>query len=315
MYRTASLEEYPRYSLAFIEFDDQGELWAPSQVDRALAHLERLNQNESGVALMIFAHGWNASAAPGQESDPDSALSRFKAILARLDRGIEEELPELELPIMGVYLGWRGRVSSVPLVRQASFYNRRGAAERIAGAAATEAIYRLLTALRENPASRSVLIGHSFGSLILERALAQAVISALLAAEAHELVFPADLVVLFNPAGSATRAKQLVDILARNRLKTYRYDRRGNRFERPLLVSLTSESDRATRVYFPAGMFFKAASKQFRNYGPEHCSPISNPPTPLVTSPSSTATKSRSVPNAAGPATRRRSRARATRTG
>jgi hypothetical protein len=175
-----------------------------------------------------------------------------------------------------MYLSWRGEVSKVPLVRQLSFYNRRGAAERIAGPSATEAIYRILTMMRSNSWSRSVLLGHSFGSMVLEQALSQAVVSALLASPGEELVFPADLVVLVNPAGSAIQTKQLVDILARNRLKTYRFDANGNRFERPLLLSLTSESDNATRRYFPIGMGLKATSKKFRRYGSEYCSPISN---------------------------------------
>jgi hypothetical protein len=276
MYRPIGLEEYPGYSLAFIEFDDQGELWAPSQLDQTLAYLEKLNRNEAGVALAIFVHGWNANASARQETDPESALSRYKTMLARLRDGIREEFPDRELPVMGVFVGWRGHVSSVPFLRQASFYNRQGAAERIAGASATESIYRIITTLRDNPASRSVLIGHSFGSIILERALAQAVIGALLASPDQELIFPADLVVLLNPAGSANRTKQLVDILARNRLKTYRFDENGNRFERPLLVSFSSETDTATRLFFPAGMRLKAATKKFRDYGEGYCSPISN---------------------------------------
>jgi hypothetical protein len=275
MYRPASLEVHPDYSLAFIELDDQGELWAPSQLDRALAHLERLNRSDYGVALVLFVHGWNTDASPREEREGKGTLYLYRSMLARLYHGIRQDFPDLDIPVMGIYLGWRGRVSSVPLLREASFYNRRGAAERIAGAPATEAIYRILTALRQNPASRSVLVGHSFGSMILEQALAQAVVGALLATPGQELIFPADLVVLFNPAGSASQTKQLVDILARNRLKTYRFDAEGNRFERPLLVSFTSESDKATRLFFPAGMRVKAISKKFREYGQEYCSPIS----------------------------------------
>ncbi len=62
MYRPTSLEEQAEYSLAFIEFDDQGELWSPSQLDSALAHLERLNAGP-GVALVVFVHGWNNDAS------------------------------------------------------------------------------------------------------------------------------------------------------------------------------------------------------------------------------------------------------------
>lgn len=275
MYRTVSVEEHPGYTLAFLEFDDQGELWAPSQLDRALDHLERLNQSEHGIALVMFVHGWNADASPREEKEGSGAVYHFRALLDRLDRGIRAEVPDREIPVMGVYLGWRGRVSSVPLVREASFYNRRDAAERIAGAPTTEAIYRILTAGRENPASRSVIFGHSFGSLILERALSQAVVSALLAPRGDEIVFPADLVVLLNPANSASQTKQLVDILGRSRIKTYRTDASGRTYERPLLVSVTSRADKATRGYFPVGMNAKAVSKKFRSYGVEYCSPIS----------------------------------------
>lgn len=273
MYRPTSLEEHDDYSLAFLEFDDQGELWSPAQLDSALAHLERLNTGP-GVALVVFVHGWNNDASPREDQPDKGSVYQYREFLVRLGEDIEERFPGVDIPVMGIYLGWRGRVSNVPLIREASFYNRRGAAERIAGASATEAIYRILTTMRVNPNSRSVLIGHSFGSMILERALAQAAISALLASPGQELIFPADLVVLLNPAGSASQTKQMVDILARNRLKTYRYDERGNRYERPLLVSFTSESDKATSLFFPVGMSVKAMNKKFRDYGPEFCSPI-----------------------------------------
>lgn len=275
MQRPVSVEEHPDYSLAFIEFDDQGELWAPSQLERALALLEARNRAPLGMALVVFVHGWNSSVSPREDRSPKGTLHQFREVLIRIRKQNELHFPGQDFPVMGILLGWRGKVSSVPLLRELSFYNRRGAAERIAGASATEAIYRILTQLRDNPRSRSVLIGHSFGSMILERALAQAVVGALLAAPGQELIFPADLVVLLNPAGSANQAKQLVDILARNRLKTYRVDDQGHRLERPLLVSLTSERDTATRVFFPMGMRVKAINKKFRAYGSEYCSAIS----------------------------------------
>ena len=37
------------YTLAFIEFDDQGELWSPEQRDRAIDLIERKNEVEAGV--------------------------------------------------------------------------------------------------------------------------------------------------------------------------------------------------------------------------------------------------------------------------
>ena len=274
MHRSTSLEEHADYSLSFIELDDQGELWSPSQLDIALAQLERLSATSAGVALVVFVHGWNNDASEREERPETGSIYQYRKFLVRLSDDIEERFPGIDIPVMGIYLGWRGTVSNVPLIREASFYNRRGAAERIAGASATEAIYRILTTMRTNPNSRSVLIGHSFGSMILERALAQAAVSALLASPEQELIFPADLVVLLNPAGSASQTKQMVDILARNRLKTYRFDDKGNRYERPLIVSFTSATDKATRLFFPVGMSVKAINKKFRQYGQEYCSPI-----------------------------------------
>lgn len=275
MHRPVSVEEHPDYSLAFIEFDDQGEPWAPSQLDRALGLLESHNRSDFGAALVVYIHGWNNSASEKEEQEGKGSIYQFREILRRLKADHRQRYPGVDIPVVGVYIGWRGEVSTVPLVRQLSFYNRRGAAERIAGPSATEAIYRLLTTAKANPRSRSVLIGHSFGSMILERALSQSVVSALLAAPGEELIFPADLVVLFNPAGSAIQTKQLVDILARNRLKTFRFDEEGRRIERPLLLSFTSATDKATKNYFPMGMTVKGASKKFRAYGAEFCSPIS----------------------------------------
>lgn len=274
MHRPTSIEELPDYSLAIIELDDQGEPWAPSQLERAVDLIERL-QSRSGIALQIFVHGWNDSAEPREDADESGTLYQFRNLLQKIHDGIVSRTGT-DVPVVGVFVAWRGRVTSVPLFRELSFYNRRGAAERIAGAPATEVLYRLLTTARKHPDSRSVVSGHSFGAAIVEQTLSQVIIGSLLAAPGEEIPFPADLVVLFNPASSASSAKQLVDILARNRLKTYRVDELGNRYERPLLISFTSEADVATRLLFPLGMRLKALNKRFRSYGSQLCGQISS---------------------------------------
>ncbi len=274
MHRPISIEEHPDVSLAFIELDDQGELWSPAQLERALDLIERM-QARSPIALQIYVHGWNNSAAAREEKSGSGTLYRFRELLTKVHDDIELRT-EVHVPVVGVFVSWRGQVTSVPLLRELSFYNRRGTAERIAGASATEVLYRILTTARKNPESRSVLVGHSFGAAIVEQTFSQAIIASLLAASGSEVPFPADLVVLFNPASSASSAKQLVDILTRNQLKTYRVDDAGERYERPLLISLTSEADTATRLLFPLGMKIKALGKSFRRYGSEQCSPVSS---------------------------------------
>jgi len=85
---------------------------------------------------------------------------------------------------IGVFVAWRGQV--IPGDLFSSYWNRRDAANRIAGPSMTEALFRLMFATRpqsawadpcaqEGPADPAhfVIIGHSFGGRILERAVAQ----------------------------------------------------------------------------------------------------------------------------------------------
>ncbi len=144
----------------------------------------------------------------------------------------------------------------------------------MAGTAITETLLRLLLAGRGNPNNTTVVVGHSFGGLILESALAQVFVGALSAAVAqdlHEVRFPADLVLLVNPASQAMEAKQLVDIFGRNHIKFQRSDSAGRTYEVPLVVSMTSTADLATRVLFPVGMRLKIIGNSFRPYGAESC--------------------------------------------
>src|ERR1700747_2027477 len=61
------------YSLCIIEFDDQGELWDPSQLDATLRHVQRicggsqagdLSKGSGEVIVITFVHGWMHNAAP-----------------------------------------------------------------------------------------------------------------------------------------------------------------------------------------------------------------------------------------------------------
>jgi hypothetical protein len=97
------------------------------------------------------------------------------------------------------------------------------------------------------------VIGHSFGGLVLEKAMAQAVAGTVLSQDAQRgggaFNAPADLILLVNSAAESIYAKEMNDMFMR-------IEHRGSvRPERPLLVSLTSESDTATGGWFPAGTF------------------------------------------------------------
>jgi hypothetical protein len=269
MYRTESLIAEPAYDLAFVELDEQGELWSPAQVERALSRIRRAGATREGAILVVFIHGWTHDAAEG-----DANVEGFRAWLASIAEMEAQRAPASPRRVIGVYLGWRGRTSRLGPLEVLTFFSRFGAAKRAASPATTQALYELMLAARENPHSTTVVAGHSFGGLILESALAQALIGSLAAAigsDQTEVQFPADLILLVNPASQAIVAKQLVEISERHHLKFVREDDEGRRYEVPLVVSLTSDADTATAIFFPVGMRLRGVGKRYRDYGPELC--------------------------------------------
>jgi hypothetical protein len=180
-----------------------------------------------------------------------------------------------------VYLGWRGRVvhrvnpvvdAATWIAKQGSFYSRKNAATRIASSTPiTEALFSLIrTARKDTPDSRCIVIGHSFGALVLEKALAQAMVGTLLYEEPpapgsrHRAVTrvykPADLILLVNSAAESIYSKQMIDMFRENTLA-------GGL---PQVISITSKTDLATKMAFPVGTRLSNAPRKltghFRSY-------------------------------------------------
>jgi hypothetical protein len=269
MYRPESVVVAPAYDLALIELDDHGELWSPAQATQALARIRQASATDDGTILVVFIHGWGHNAAEG-----DLNVDGFRSWLDSISEVEAMRSSANPRRVVGVYLGWRGRSSRLGPLGVLTFFSRFAAAKRVASPSTTQVLYEMMLTARAHQRSTTVIAGHSFGGLILEAALAQALIGSLGAAlgdDNRELDFPADLILLINPASQALVAKQLVEISERNHLKFIREDRAGRRYEVPLVVSLTSTADTATRVFFPVGMRLRGLDKRFRDYGPELC--------------------------------------------
>lgn len=237
------------YRLSFVEFDEKGDFWDRGQLAIAA---RSIRDSPKPVLLVTFIHGWHHNAAdrPKNTKNPGD-VQTFKCLLSQL--AVSESTRGLD--VHGVYLGWRGRLVQGPL-DYFTFLGRKGAATRIAGTPVTETIFELIRQARRRApgASKTVVIGHSFGALVLEKAMAQAVAGSVLAQDAQagggSFSAPADLVLLVNSAAESIYAKELTDMF---RI----VGQRGHiNPERPLLVSLTSESDTATSGWFPVGTFF-----------------------------------------------------------
>ena len=263
------------YSLAFIEFDDQGELWSPSQMFRTIELIEEANQAARKSIFVVFIHGWQNNASPEQEQEKGKSLHGFKLLLSQ----VAERARIMEgssVPVIGIYLAWRGKSAYKPF-HGLTFWNRRRTANRIAsGSAVTEVLTRIVETIGENPDSNTVLIGHSFGGLLMEQALVQTIVGSVIREKTGRLDLGVDLVLLINPASPSIRAKQLIEVFARERAKLYQVDSQGRRYERPLMISVTSETDMATRALYPMGTSLGLIFTRFRTYGSEFCSPAAN---------------------------------------
>jgi hypothetical protein len=281
-----SHEHAQNYDLYFVEYDDQGWPYVSSvannnQTNDVVASLN--SQSSANITLITFIHGWQHNA----DTDDDN-VKTFRLVL--------HDVAELELTgrchrkVMGLYVSWRGQSLNLPYIDVFSFWSRKNAALKVAQGSARELFARLKTAeatanqawnqaaqATSNTALtdpclkhlRSIVIGHSFGGLIVQSALSEGLIGDVATLQQQQagssgtapvpvsIERDGDLVVLVNPAIEATRFDAL-DRITRSGspYKTYRM---------PLFVSITSLNDYATRLAFPLG---RSVDALFEHYQP-----------------------------------------------
>ncbi len=296
---------YKQYSMAFVEFDDVGEMFRnPSEIKRdkqgyvkedntelgqTIQEIERINEDASSYPVfVVFIHGWHYNA-----SESSGNVWGFRSALQSL--ALELNKPgSLPHPIMGIFIGWRGEATSLPVAKDFSFWNRKNAATRIPGAHLTETLRLITMAAKSNKNARCVVVGHSFGGLVLERSLTQAMVEMMVEnradIESTELKLRTqkisteaaererkdaderlqskvrsripDLTVLLNEAGPATESKEFLTFL-----KDGQFDFVDNENVRyPLFLSLTSTGDTATHIIFPIGQFLGKHGLSTRKY-------------------------------------------------
>jgi hypothetical protein len=274
------------FKLGFVEFDDMGELWEPCpslnlgtecQLSRVLALVRNEKQGvcatgncRRDVVVVVFVHGWKNNASPYNESHKN--LYAFKNLLGQLVRQEKMTAKSTGRPpraYIGIYLAWRGQVLAGDLF--ATFWNRRDAAGRIAGPAFSEAIYRIIsTSKQDSPATKVIVVGHSFGARILENSISDVFVSLVLpnpesgSTGVGNPVSPADLIVYVNSANDSFHAKEMIELLKRSSVGVLRTPGRS---PGPLFLSVTSEGDLATKMAFPIGQGLSAFTKAFRGKG------------------------------------------------
>src|SRR6266516_6547295 len=108
-----------RIPVAYLEIDEQGAFQDRSQVERALA---LVGEGRKPKYVVVFVHGWFHNAGA---DDPN--VQRFKCALNNL-QSIDDNAGE---EVVGIYVGWRGESWSLPLVRYATFWDRKNTSDEV----------------------------------------------------------------------------------------------------------------------------------------------------------------------------------------
>ena len=259
------VESHDNFSLAFVEFDDQGDFWDRNQLDALHESLdiESNRTDTDGLIIVVFVHGWKHNAQVCDEN-----VSCFREVLTgianaeqlRTTREFEEGGAGLPRRVIGVYVGWRGLSITAPILKELSFYARKSAAHRVGSGEVIE-LLTILESKRNNLNRRSVssnttrliTVGHSFGSAvtfsaiskILHRRLANGTLGTAVGSPIQSF---GDLVVLVNPAFEAALYSGIHNIASSQ--DSFVED------QKPTLAVLSSETDSATGFFFPIGRFF-----------------------------------------------------------
>jgi pimeloyl-ACP methyl ester carboxylesterase len=271
-------EAYSDYSIGYAEFDDQG--WAYRD-DAQLKVIEQQmaedindpNHRADDYLVLVFVHGWHHNA-----HDNDCNVQEFRQMVRITSEAIKGAIKagNLTTPrrVIGIYAGWRGESVDAAGLRYTTVLDRRNSAERVAKGSIRKLFADLHSFERRQPRAdkvRTVVIGHSFGGLIVFSALSEGMIDGYTlagldqehhpctAAEAQALIgqqsaiWP-DGVVLINPAFESSRFEPLYRILEERKPCDLVPDKYGKtRMVVPSLIVVTAENDHWTGKYFTIG--------------------------------------------------------------
>jgi hypothetical protein len=302
--------EWP-FTMSFIEFDDRGEMFSRNQLERATAEIAAAKTAASGQSaeirkrlaaagldlcdkrpelcaanpvIVVFVHGWKNNASEGSGN-----VWGFRQVLAGLSMqfslGLQEEIrsaasdPDrldlrgLSVPVVGVYIGWRGAVVKVPILKEFTFFDRHVKSQNVPNAHMVEALLKVMQAAKGRDYQEptiSVLVGHSFGGAVLETAITQPLMSMLLHADPERgPAWPFTLTMLLNEAQEATRSFQLIEALHAN-LPDPGACPTPSPARRPVIVAVSSSADYATSGFFPAAQSISRPFNSLRTYETEN---------------------------------------------
>jgi hypothetical protein len=255
-----SVEVHPEFTLAVVEFDDQGRFWDRRQLEllESTLEAEAARPEVGGVIVGVFAHGWQHD---GSLCDQNVACFRtFLRQIARDGDALRRASNGRVVPrrVVGVFVSWRGRSATVRPLSDLTFWARKRVAHKIGSGDLIELLTRVDVFVKRQNVShvdraRLVIIGHSFGGTMVFDALANILKQRVTAALVEDRRAPGhaviegfgDLVVLVNPAFEAALYRSLHDL-----------SRSFHGFapqQGTVLVIVASETDMPNKTWFPLG--------------------------------------------------------------
>lgn len=229
-------QRHPRYDLAFAEFTERGNVFNSRWIDDILKNIEK-HQDETGVVVIVFVHGWLHNA-----DEKDSNLLDFKKVLSALSDKDNQDFSLGNRKLIGLYVGWRGASINVPLVENVTYWDRKAVAEEVGKGGVTKLLLALEDIDKKNKCNVLVTIGHSFGGAIVVNAVNDILIDR--ATQEGETKSIGDTIIVLNPAIEANQTLPLVEAA----INTNDINNQS-----PLFISISSDADLATHYAFPLG--------------------------------------------------------------
>lgn len=305
------------YSCSFVEFDGRGDYIDFSQHTAAWNKVKELAEAQK-ILLVFYCHGWKNNSQSGDVVEFNEFLGRLSASPTVRDPGYRVHgiylgwRGNLYPPYVGKEDGSEdnayrrtAREFGVPIVsddhhrrfywtawvpEQLSYWSRRNAAEhKVSSVPIARTIYTCASLAKSidrdkgrtnrlEESSRVMVMGHSFGALLLERALNATCLDPLtdqwgwfekhsegdkeklqkgdksLEEKFQANPLPLDFVLLVNSAAPAIYAKTMRDFLSAHQHALQRAN--SPVADTPIFISVTSSADKATRRLHPVANVF-----------------------------------------------------------
>lgn len=299
------------YSCSFVEFDGRGDYIDFRQHTNAWEQVKQLAEKQK-ILLVFYCHGWKNNSQSGDVVEFNSFLGRLSASPSVGEHGYrvhgvylgwrgnvyrpyvnkndeegfyQQTTNDFREPIVSEAFQ-RSCQASGWLQENLSYWGRRNAAEtKVSGVPIARTIYTCASLVktldkerhRERllDSSRVMVMGHSFGALLLERALSPTCIDPLTdqwtwfgrgtGARTTANPLPLDFVLFVNSAAPSIYSKVMRDFLAAHHSALVRAQ--SPYTNTPVFVSLTSSADSATgRLHPYANVLSPLAPSLQRSY-------------------------------------------------